>query len=155
MTLNSEAHFPTFTARPTFVAPTPKSFYGVNQNADTLVGSIRGFGTDVITERREALTTLFDGDDTERGVALASALALGRPLVIFLEPPHRALLEWMQRQPTARMVFESGAGSVWVVERSVDFSYFQRMPAGSSNRALIPQPPKSSETAKTVRFHPS
>lgn len=115
LTMSAAVHFPTFTARSIYVPPANLTFAGVNQDAIALVAYIKGFGTEVIDQRRAVLRNLYGDDDVQRAAAWRRILELRRPVVLLLEPQHGALRAWLQAQGRGALLFEDGPFALWLV----------------------------------------
>ncbi len=93
-----ELFWPILVHRATFVSPAEKSFLvGTNVPTDLQIKTAGGYGSALIEDRREVVTTLMSSpDEAARRAALAEIQALGRPLIVLAElPRHAAVLEWL------------------------------------------------------------
>lgn len=113
---NGEHHFPSLTGRSMYVPPRNISYTGVNQGADALLALIRGYGQEVLTERRAILAGVFDADDNLRRLhALKRVQSLGRPIAIILEPHHKALLEHLRQDGWGAQVYHEKGFTIWLI----------------------------------------
>jgi hypothetical protein len=88
----------------------------VNQGADALLALIRGYGQEVLTERRAILAGVFDADDNLRRLhALKRVQSLGRPIAIILEPHHKALLEHLRHDGWGAPVYHEKGFTIWLI----------------------------------------
>jgi hypothetical protein len=113
----SGLYLPAVINRSLYVAPANRSYHGVNLAADVLLARIRRNGSEILTQRRNALQALFESPDTMlREEALGRILALGRPVTIIAEQQHTALLEWLRHRGRGSPVYEREGITVWVVQ---------------------------------------
>jgi hypothetical protein len=115
---NGEHHFPSLTGRSMYVPPRNISYTGVNQGADALLALIRGYGQEVLTERRAILAGVFDADDNlRRQHALKRVQSLGRPMAIVLEPHHGALFERLKDEGWGAPVYQEKGFAIWLIPK--------------------------------------
>jgi len=116
----SEAvHFPTLTARALYVPPQgERVFPGVNLSNDTLLTKIRGYHSEILTERRLDLKGLFQGQTPgERTGSLSRMLAFNRPLAIVLDRgKNQALLDWLISEKKGRLLYRADNWILWLIE---------------------------------------
>jgi hypothetical protein len=116
---NSDFYFPGLTARSLYVPPADRRYPGVTLRADVLAAEVRGYGRDILAERRQVLADLFDGRDGDaRKEALDRMLALGRPVAIVAEAQHAALLDWLKTGQRGSSVYRNDGVTVWLVPPS-------------------------------------
>ncbi|MCI0591186.1 MAG: hypothetical protein L0Y67_06240 [Gammaproteobacteria bacterium] len=115
VTVSDQVHFPTLTLRSLYIPPTDRSFAGINQEAGTQVALIKGFGWEVVKQRRATLAELFGEDDPSRATALSRILERRRPVVILIEKQHSGLQEWLREHKLGGALFERDEVLVWMV----------------------------------------
>jgi hypothetical protein len=113
---SSQFYFPGLTARSLYVAARNLTYRGINMHADTLDGDLRGYGRQILEERRGILSDIFQATDSgRRERAMDTILALNRPVAIVAEPRHGALLEWLEHRKTATRLYADNGLSLWLV----------------------------------------
>ena len=113
---NSDFYFPGLTARSLYVPPADRRYPGVTLRTDVLEAEVRGNGYGILAQRRDALTGLFDSQDSsDREESLDRMLALGRSVAIVAEPRHAALLDWLKNRRDGSAVYEHDGVTVWLV----------------------------------------
>jgi len=116
---NGAIYYPGLTARTLYVSPENQTYPGVNMIADALDSDVRGYGQQVLKQRRATLTQFFDATDPgAREQALQAILALRRPLAVIAEPAHANLLEWLKKNQSATELYENNGVSLWLIDET-------------------------------------
>ena len=116
---NDAIYFPGFTTRSLYVSPKNRDYAGVNLWADGIDGDLRGYGTEILEQRRATVQQFFDAKDrshTEQ--ALNEILALKRPVAVIVEPRHSQLLEWLKHRKTASELYAKDGLSLWLIDEA-------------------------------------
>ena len=118
---NGTFYLPGFTDRSLYVAPSDQNFAGVNHGAAGLDGEVRGYGTEILEQRRAVLTAFFEAQDAnQREQALNEILALKRPVAVIAEPRYSDLFAWLQHQKTATELYAANGLSLWLIDETSD-----------------------------------
>jgi hypothetical protein len=114
---NGAFYYPVFTGRSLYVSALNRIYAGVNHRADDLDADLRGYGWEILAQRRATLADLFNATDSSRRErALAALLALKRPVAIIAEPQHSGLLEWLKQRETASQLYAENGLSLWFIK---------------------------------------
>jgi len=114
---NGEIYYPGLTARTLYVSAENRNYPGVNMLADPLDADVRGYGQQIVVQRRAVLAELFGATDPDaRERALDTILVLKRPVAIVAEPGHAGLLEWLRSRRTATQLYAANGVSLWLIE---------------------------------------
>jgi hypothetical protein len=114
---DNAVYYPAFMDRSLFVSASSRLYPGVNLLPDEIDGDLRGYGHDIIKERRAILADFFAAsDDARRDQAFDAVHALHRPVAIVTEPRHAALIEWLgHRKDASRLDMQDGL-SLWLMD---------------------------------------
>jgi len=112
----TDVHLPTLTQRSLYAPPPEeRAQYGINRPADYLIVRVRGYPRRVLDERMETVQALYEGDEGERGQALAKMKELRRPLAIVLKDGANVGTEaWLSVRGSGRFVYRGGGHAVWL-----------------------------------------
>jgi hypothetical protein len=114
---NDKFYYPVLTARSLYVSAGNRNFNGVNHRADILDAGLRGYGQQILKQRRAALFEFFETtDSSKREQVLQALLALKRPLVVIAEPRHSSLLEYLRHMELARQLYVKNNLSLWLID---------------------------------------
>jgi hypothetical protein len=116
---NSEIYYPELTSRSLYVAADNSSFAGINLHEDDLDANVRGYGQQILTDRRAILTEFFDGKDSSlREMALRSVQSLNRPIAVIVGPAHPDLLNWLRAEKDASELYAQNDLSLWLIDEA-------------------------------------
>jgi hypothetical protein len=91
----------------------------VNLPVDDMDNHIRGYGLEIVHERRATLADFFDPNDAgRRERALQAMLALKRPVAIIAEPQNAGLAEWLKQRKTATRLYGQNGLSLWLIDEA-------------------------------------
>ncbi len=115
----TEVHFPTLTHRRLYAPPLqdlPRA--GVFIISSLLLGNQKGYGKEIISNRRAVVKELFNAsDDVERSRALGEIAKLHAPIAIVTEmPQHSALRSWLEADTKNIRLFDDGVRTLWLIE---------------------------------------
>ena len=112
-------YYPGLTARSLYVSmpERPFSYSGVNVGNDSLDADLRGYGREILAERRATQADLFSAIDCcRRESALDRILALKRPVAVITEEPrHAGLAEWLKHQPGVTKLYAGNNLTLWLI----------------------------------------
>jgi hypothetical protein len=114
----SELHFPTVSRRALYAPPLQDLPHpGVFIVSSSLLGTIKGYGKEIIAHRRAVVGDLLNSTSlANRRAALVEILELNRPVAIILEDArHQQVQKWLAGEERAEYLFSDGVRSVWVV----------------------------------------
>ena len=114
----SNVHMPTLTHRTLYVSPVQdKPHPGIFIMSGLLLGTQKGYGKEIIEQRRITVRTLLNSTDiaeTER--SLGEIASLGRPMAIVVDPAQHAFFRaWLINNERGSVIFEDGKREVWLV----------------------------------------
>lgn len=116
---NGAFYYPALTARSLYVSPINRNYPGVNLGADDIDADLRGYGRQILEQRRATMADFFDArDDSRREQALNVMLTLKRPIAIVAEPRHTDLQEWLKHRETAVQLYAENGLSLWLIDRT-------------------------------------
>jgi hypothetical protein len=114
---NVSVYYPAVTSRSLYVASANEVYPGLNLYLDDIDANVRGYGQQIIEQRRATLTDVFGAADaTRREQAIDVILALKRPIAIVAEARHAGLVEWLERNKTATRLFAQDGLSLWSID---------------------------------------
>jgi hypothetical protein len=116
-----ELQLPTLTQRRLYAPPEQEEQRpGVNMSSLDLLANVRGYGEQLITERRSIVYELFNSVETEqRKRSLEKILQLNQPIALILDRSrHASLRDWLPRDRSNQLLFENETTQVWVVKPS-------------------------------------
>jgi hypothetical protein len=116
---STDIHLPTLTQRRLFAPPEQEEQRpGVNMSSIDLLANVRGYGEQIIADRRSIVKDLFNSEENEiRRLSLEKILQLNRPIALILEiPRHASLRTWLATDPNNLLLFEDGATEVWIIK---------------------------------------
>jgi len=112
-------YYPQLTARSLYVSAANRLYDGVNLYADELDGDLRGYGRQILEQRRATMADVFDAQDAgRRDQAFDTILTLNRPVAIIAEPRHSDLLGWLKQRKMATQLYEENGLSLWLIDES-------------------------------------
>jgi hypothetical protein len=116
---NAAFYYPGLTARSLYASPADKLYAGVNLPVDDMDNHIRGYGLEIVHERRATLADFFDSHDTgRRERAIQAMLRLKRPVAIIAEPQNAGLAEWLKQRKTATRLYDQNGLSLWLIDEA-------------------------------------
>jgi hypothetical protein len=110
---------PTLTQRQLFVPPEQERAYpGVGLRSRQILDRIRGYGPDILSQRRATIRALYHPEHgEERAQALDEILAFGRPLVLVASATETPdLVRWLVDDVGAEIVYRGEGGVVCVID---------------------------------------
>jgi hypothetical protein len=114
---NGRLYYPILTARSLYVSAENRVYQGVNHRADTLDAGLRGYGLQILEQRRATVSTLFNAPDpAQRERVLNALLALKRPIAIIAEPRHSGLVEWLRHKEGVSRLYSENGLALWLVD---------------------------------------
>jgi hypothetical protein len=114
----SNVHFPTLTHRRLYAPPLQdKPHAGVFIMSDLLLATQKGYGKEIIADRRLVVNELFNSPDyIRREQSVEHILGLKAPVAIILEMPrHAALQEWLATDARNSRLFDDGVMTLWLI----------------------------------------
>ena len=121
----TEVHFPTLTHRRLYAPPLqdlPRA--GVFIISSLLLGNQKGYGKEIISDRRAVVKELFNAsDDAARSRAIGEIAKQQAPIAVVTElPQHSALRSWLQADPKNTVLFDDGVRTLWLVDPNVNLA---------------------------------
>jgi hypothetical protein len=114
---DGSVYYPAFTARTLYVAASNRVYPGLNLFLDDIDANVRGYGMQIIEQRRATLANVFGAADaTIREQALNVILALKRPIAIVAGPQHAGLVEWLEHNKTSTRLYAQSGLSLWLID---------------------------------------
>ncbi|MGQ0538033.1 MAG: hypothetical protein ACT4R6_03725, partial [Gemmatimonadaceae bacterium] len=114
---SADVHVPVFARRALYAPPLGEAAYwGVGLRAADLLGDIRGYGRDVLAERRGAVRRLFESAAPGEVVpALRAVASLGRPVAVLLsQSRHRRLTRTLMDSLGGEVIQRDSLWAVWL-----------------------------------------
>jgi hypothetical protein len=116
---NNAIYYPGLTNRTLYVSAENRSYPGVNQWTDGLETNVRGFGPQILADRRAILTEFFEvKDSSRREMALGAVQALNRPVAVIVDPANGDLLNWLQADKAASELYAQNGLSLWLIDEN-------------------------------------
>jgi len=114
---DGDVYYPAFTDRSLYVAASNRIYPGTNLFLDDIDADVRGYGRQIIQQRRATLADVFGRtDDARREQALNVILALKRPVAIVEEARHSGLIEWLEHSKIATRLYSQDGLSLWLID---------------------------------------
>jgi hypothetical protein len=112
---NGAYYYPGLTARSIYVSSPNRLYPGINVLSDALDADVRGYGSEILAERRATQAALFS-DCCSREDALLRILALKRPVAVITEEPRHAALEaWLKQLGTTTKLYTGNNLTLWLI----------------------------------------
>jgi len=113
-------HLPTVTQRVLYVPYRDGRFAGVGLGTDFTLAGMKGYGAQILRERREVLERVYSAESEDaRSAAWATLTGLRRPIAVVIDDSrHAGLREWLVARREGRPIISSGGVTVWYVENS-------------------------------------
>jgi hypothetical protein len=114
---NSAIYYPGLTNRSLYVPAENRSYPGVNLWADALDMNVRGYGPQILAERRAVLSEFFEAKDSSlRENALQAVQGLKRPIAVIADSAHPDLLNWLKADKAANELYAENDLSLWLID---------------------------------------
>jgi hypothetical protein len=116
---NSDIYYPVLTGRSLYVSAQDRELPGVNLHDEDLEANVRGYGPQILADRRAILAEFFNaGDSSLRQQALRAVQALQRPVAVIADQAHPDLLNWLKADKAASELYTENGMSLWLIDET-------------------------------------
>jgi hypothetical protein len=108
-------HLPTVTQRVLYAPYRDGQFAGVGLGTDFTLAAVKGYGAEILRERRDVLDRVYSpGSDDARPAAWAILAGFRRPIAVVIDDSrHAGLREWLAARREGTLIVSSGGVTVW------------------------------------------
>jgi len=116
---NTDIYYPVLTGRSLYVSAQDRELAGINLHDEDLEAHIRGYGPQILADRRAILAEFFNaGDSSLRQQALRAVQALQRPVAIIADQAHPDLFNWLRAEKDASELYTENGMSLWLIDET-------------------------------------